>query len=279
MGRLDGQSVFLTGGGSGIGRAVVARCLIEGARVAVLELPGPATDALRSDAAAANESLLVIAGDVRSAADQRAGVAATLAAFGGLDVAIANAGIWDFNTALADYRDDATLQAAYTEVLDVNLKGALLTAAAAREALTDAHGSLIFTASSSSSYAGGGGPLYVAAKHGVHGLVRQLAYELAPDVRVNAVAPGATQTPLRGPAALGLETSALEDLQGFRTAVTRQIPLGFVSAAEDHTDLYVLLAARSESRYITGSLLPSDGGLEVRGARRRNSETLAEARP
>jgi NAD(P)-dependent dehydrogenase (short-subunit alcohol dehydrogenase family) len=264
-GRLHDHVVFLTGGGSGIGRAVVERVLAEGGRICVLQRPGPRADDLR----ALGDRVLVVEGDVRSAGDQRRGVAAAVERFGRLDAAIANAGVWDFNTRLDAYGGDEQLVASFDELFDVNVKGALLTAAASCEQLRETRGSLIFTASSSSLYAGGGGPLYVASKHALHGLVRQLAFELAPEVRVNAIAAGATETPLRGPAALGLENTRLDGLDDFTSAAARQIPLGFVSAPEDHTDLFVLLASRSEARFVTAAMLPSDGGLEVRGGGRR----------
>lgn len=265
VGRLEDHAVLITGGGSGIGLALVRRFIAEGASVAVLQRPGERAAALRSTCPAA----LVVEGDVRSSADQRDAVAQAVSAFGRLDAAIANAGIWDFNTRLDAYPDDDRLAATYEEVFDVNVRGALLTAAATREALADTSGSLIFTASSSSLYAGGGGPVYVASKHALHGLIRQLAFELAPAVRVNGIAAGATQTPLRGPSALGLEATRLDGLDGFAETAARQIPLGFVSQPEDHTDLFVTLASRSEARFVTAALISSDGGLEVRGGGRR----------
>jgi NAD(P)-dependent dehydrogenase (short-subunit alcohol dehydrogenase family) len=263
--RLKQHVAFVTGGGSGIGLAVVTRFLAEGAAVGVLQPPGPGAQRLR----ALGDRVLVAEGDVRSAVDQRAAVAATVSAFGPLDAAVANAGVWDFSTRLDAYTSDEQLLATYDELFDVNVRGALLTAAATREALVDGGGSLIFTASSSSTYAGGGGPIYVATKHAIHGLVRQLAFELAPEVRVNAVAAGATLTPLSGPRAIGLNSSHLDELEGFVENAARQIPLGFVARPEDHTDLFVLLASRTEARFMTAALLHSDGGLEVRGGGRR----------
>jgi len=272
-GRLPGYGVYITGGATGIGLAVVRRFLTEGARVVVLQRPGTNADVLRE----LGEDVVVVEGDVRSTADQRSAVAAAVAQFGRLDVAIANAGVWDFNHRLDAYADDQALNATFDQIFDVNVRGALLTAAAAREPLVEAHGSLIFTASSSSSYAGGGGPVYVASKHAVHGLIRQLAFELAPEVRVNGVAPGATATPLRGPDALGLAATQLDELDGFRETAARQIPLGFVSDAEDHADLFVLLASHTEARFMTGVLLSSDGGLGVRGGGRRRRASEARS--
>lgn len=274
VGRLCDHAVLVTGGATGIGRALVERFLAEGASVAVLQRPGERADELRRSL----PPVLVVEGDVRSAADQRRAAGAALDAFGSLDAAVANAGIWDFNTALDGYGGDEALQVTYEEVFDVNVRGALLTAAACREALVASRGSLVFTASSSSSYAGGGGPVYVASKHAVHGLVRQLAFELAPEVRVNAVGAGATATPLRGPARLGLSETRLDGLEGFEATAARQIPLGFVSRAEDHAGLYVMLVSRGEARFVTGALIPSDGGLEVRGGGRRRPPTVEAAR-
>lgn len=118
-----------------------------------------------------------------------------------------NAGVWDFNTRL-EKMDLAQLDASFDELFGVNVKGYLLAARAAAEALRASSGSMIFTLSNASFHAGGGGPLYVASKHAGLGLVRQLAFEFAPQVRVNAVAPGGTATALRGPASLA-PTSAL----------------------------------------------------------------------
>ena len=269
---MQDYAVLITGGATGIGLAVVRRFMAECARLVVLQRPGPEADALKDS----GQAIVIVEGDVRSAADQRRAVAAAVERFGKLDAAIANAGMWDFNQRLDRYTDDDALEQTYDEIFDINVRGSLLTASAARAALTESRGSLIFTASSSSSYAGGGGPVYVASKHAVHGLIRQLAFELAPEVRVNGIAPGATATALRGPEALGLESAQLDKLDGFQEAAARQIPLGFVSAAEDHTDLFVLLASRTEARFITSALIPSDGGLEVRGGGRRREPTASQ---
>jgi len=271
-GRLAGQVALVTGGGSGIGRAVVERFLAEGARVGVLVRGEERARALEAELGA---GVVASAGDVRSAADNRRAVEATLAAFGQLDALIPNAGVWDFAKRLDAYAPDE-LAPAFDEVFDVNVKGGLLAVAAARAALQEHGGSIVFTISSSGSYAGGGGPVYVASKHAVVGLVRQLAFELAPAVRVNGIAPGATLTSLHGPAALGLDDTRMDELDDFEARVARQLPLGFVSRPEDHASLYVLLAARAESRFITGAVIPCDGGLEVRGGG-RGRRTLADA--
>ena len=123
---------------------------------------------------------------------------------------------------------------------------------------------MIFTASSSSFYTGGGGPLYVASKHAIVGLIRQLASELAPDVRVNGVAPGGTLTNLAGSDAAGMAGAKLNDLPDIDTMIEQMTPLGFAASPEDHAGLYVLLASKENSRYVTGTVINSDGGIGYR---------------
>lgn len=265
-GSLQGEVALVTGGATGIGRAVVRRFVAEGARVVVLQRRRAAAEDLLAEL---GDAIAVVEGDVRSATANRAAVAEAIERFGGLDVLVGNAGVWDFGRPLARYGDDAELEDAFREMFDVNVKGYLLAAAAARAAILERRGTMIFTTSSSASYAGGGGPVYVASKHAVVGLIRQLAYELAPTARVNGVAPGATRTPLHGPAALGQtdrHVDALLEGEDAHDRVAAGLPLGFVSEPEDHAGIFVLLASRDGARFTTGAVVPSDGGLEVRRA-------------
>ena len=110
--------------------------------------------------------------------------------------------MFDYGAGLLDTPVEA-LERAFDELFALNVKACLLGAKAAAPALTESRGSLLMTASMSSTHAGVGGVVYTASKHAVVGLVRQLAYELAPAVRVNGVAPGFMATDIRGPQALG----------------------------------------------------------------------------
>ncbi len=195
MTRLNEQVILITGGASGLGRAIAARCLKEGARVAVLDRSEQKLGELKD---ALGDSVTTTVGDVRSLADNNRAVEDCLAAFGRLDCAIGNAGIWDYSTNLLDLPADK-IDRAFDEVFHINVKGYLLLAKAATPALVDSRGSMIFTISNAGFYPDGGGPLYTASKHAAVGLVRQLAFELAPFVRVNGVAPGGITTDLRGP--------------------------------------------------------------------------------
>ncbi|MYM26248.1 3-(cis-5,6-dihydroxycyclohexa-1,3-dien-1-yl)propanoate dehydrogenase [Duganella sp. FT135W] len=266
MGWLDNDVALVTGGGSGIGLAVVRRFLAEGARgVGVLLRDQRQAGALQEEF---GERVCPVIGDVRVYADHERAVNATVAAYGKLDTLVGNAGVWDFFSSLVKTEPDA-LAASFDEIFDVNVKGYLLAARAAAAELRKSNGSMIFTLSNASFYAGGGGPVYVASKHAAVGLIKQLAYELAPHVRVNGVAPGGTATPLKGPAALGKQDARLSNIPGFEQAVADAVPLAFMAQPEDHTGHYVLLASRANSRATTAAILQSDGGWEVRGRQKK----------
>jgi NAD(P)-dependent dehydrogenase (short-subunit alcohol dehydrogenase family) len=262
MGALENQVALVTGGGKGIGRAVVDRFVAEGARVGVLVRSAGDAASLTD---AHGDAVLPQLGDVRRPADHARLVAALLGRFGRLDTLVPNAAIYDFSEPFEGMTPEA-LDARFDELFAVNVKGYLFAVQAALPALRAARGSVILTLSSSSFHAGGGGVLYVAAKHALLGAMRQLAYEAAPEVRVNAVAPGATRTALGGGAG---DDRRLDTLDGFERMVERSVPLGFLSTPEDHAGAYVMLAARSESAFMTATVIRSDGGLDVFGGGRR----------
>lgn len=107
----------------------------------------------------------------------------------------------------------------------------------------------------------------MASKHAGVGLIKQLAYEFAPDVRVNGVAPGGTVTPLRGLASLGKQEKRLSELPGFEENVANSMPLKFIAQPEDHAGHYVLLASKANSRATTAAIIQSDCGWEIRPMR------------
>lgn len=261
-GWLAGQTALITGGGSGLGLALVERFRAEGARVAVLErAPDKCADLLDRFGG----EVVVTQGDVRSTADNRAAVAAALDRFGRLDSFIGNAAVWDHGASLVD-TDMDRLDQGFDELFAINLKGYLLGAKAAAEALIASEGSLIFTLSNSAFYPGGGGPLYTASKHAAVGLIRQLAYELAPKVRVNGVGPCGMASDLRGPAAMGQQDTTIMDSRS-PEAIASILPLQFFPAAEDFTGPFVLLASRANNRTLSGVMINADAGLGIRGIR------------
>ena len=266
MGTLDGEVVLISGGASGLGRAIVARFLEEGARLAVFDRSAERLEELVAGDA---DRIEAVVGDVRSIADNQRAVDACVARFGKLDCAIGNAGIWDYSVSLDDLPADR-IDDAFDELFQVNVKGYLNLAKAALPALVRSSGAMIFTVSNAGFDPGGGGPLYTASKHAVVGLIRQLAYEFAPAVRVNGVAPGPIDTDLRGPEALGLadKSIAIMDLPG---TAGRAMPSGFVPATADYAGGYVFLASRRDSRPATGGVVKLDAGIAVRGIGRTSA--------
>lgn len=262
MTRLNEQVILITGGASGLGRAIAARCLKEGARVAVLDRSEQKLGELKD---ALGDSVTTTVGDVRSLADNNRSVEDCLAAFGRLDCAIGNAGIWDYSTNLLDLPADK-IDRAFDEVFHINVKGYLLLAKAATPALVDSRGSMIFTISNAGFYPDGGGPLYTASKHAAVGLVRQLAFELAPFVRVNGVAPGGITTDLRGPGSLGLAERSIANL-GLADSAKERVPIGQLPTADEYAGAYIFFAAREDNVPAAGSILNFDGGLGIRGLR------------
>ena len=264
MGWLDGYVALVTGGASGIGRAVVRRYLEEGCTgVGVLVRSQAQADDLVQEL---GDRVLPSLGDVRSFADNQKAVQATVDRYGKLDTLVANAGVWDFKVRLEDMTPEQ-LENSFNEIYGINVKGFVMGAAAAAAHLRASKGSMIFTLSNSAAYAGGGGPLYVSSKHAGVGLVKQLAYEFAPDVRVNAVAPGGTVTPLRGAATMGQAETRLSELPGFEERVAQTMPLRFIAQPEDHAGHYVLLASRRNSPATTACIIQSDCGWEIRPIR------------
>lgn len=123
---------------------------------------------------------------------------------------------------------------------------------------------MILTTSVAGLNSAGGGVLYTASKHAVVGLLRQLALELSPDIRVNGVAPGATLTGLSGIDALDECRRSLQDVKEISAAASTILPLGFAQQPQDHAGAYILLASRENARAITGQILVSDGGQQIR---------------
>lgn len=254
MAKLIGRKIIVTGANSGIGLAVTRRFLAEGASVLAVVRRAESQSIFEP-----HQQLRVLVGDVSQYHSNARAVEAALDHFGGLDCFVANAGVWDFYKKIAKLSSDE-LESAFDQIMAVNVKAAFLGAHAAYEALKQSQGSLVVTGSNACFRPGGGGALYTASKFALRGMIAQLALEFAPEVRVNGIAPGATNTPLSGSAALGQENKEMNEKSHRLELMGEHIPLGRVSEPEEHTGFYVMLASK-ESTYMTGSLLVSDGGL------------------
>ena len=245
---LEGRVVLVTGGGSGVGRAIVDRFLDEGARLVVLERDPEKVASLES---IGSSELVTVTGDVTSYADNERAVAAAVDTFGRLDVLIGNVGMWDFSRNLVDL-SPSELEAGFRDLFAVNVLGYLLGARAAAAALKRSCGAIILTLSNASFYPQGGGVLYTATKHAGLGIVRQLAYELAPEVRVNGVAPGGMATDLSGPKSLGLDQRQIKDIP-IQEYLEKYSALERAIEPADYVGTNELLASSHDALTVTGT--------------------------
>ena len=269
MAQLEGQVALVTGGGSGIGRAVVDRYVEEGARVCVMDISAERLAELETRH---GERVTGVRGDATTVEANERALRHTIEKFGKLDVFVANAGLGDAFREIIDI-PTADVPRVYKEIFDLNVLAVIIGARVAVKELVKTQGSIIVTLSNSSFYPDGGGVMYIASKHAALGIVRQLAHEFAPLVRVNGVSPGATKTDIRMPASFGLD----ERGERIRThthpsnkdaAVEAVTPLKMHAEPADHSGAYVLLASRRDSKAMTGTIVKSEAGLGIRGLRR-----------
>lgn len=210
-GWLTGRRALVVGAGSGIGRAVVDAFLDEGARVAVLERDEEKCSAL----SAQHPDVPVVCGDASLRAANDAAVDAAVEAFGGLDVLVNCVGVFDFYRSIEEIDVDV-LDEAFDEIFRVNVRSYLHSVKAALPALRESERpAIVLTESTSGYYAGRGGVLYVASKFAVRGLVTALSHDLAPQIRVNGVAPAPPWVP----------TFAAWPFWAWRTAASRKCPV------------------------------------------------------
>jgi 3-oxoacyl-[acyl-carrier protein] reductase len=228
------RSVLVTGGNRGIGLAIARRLAAGGDQVTVTSRSGEPI-----------EGLTVAACDVRSPEQVDAAFAVAEAAHGPVEVVVANAGVTR-DQLLALMSEDA-----FTEVLDTNLAGSYRVARrAVRGMMKLRRGRLIFISSVVGLLGSGGQANYAASKAGMVGLARSLARELGSrNITANVVAPGFVDTDM---------TSALPEDR--RKAILASIPLGRY-AAPDEVAAAVAFLAGPDGAYITGAVLPVDGGL------------------
>lgn len=246
MSRFEGASVVVTGGASGIGEATVRGIVSEGGRVVIADLQQELGNALSTEL---GDAALFCETDVTKEADIAAAVAAAQEAFGPLTGMVNNAGIVGAIGSIMD-----TSAEAYDKTMAILSRGVFLGIKHAAIAMREQKRGSIVSLASTAGVIGGLGPhVYTMAKHGVVGITKSAASELAAyGIRVNAIAPGGTVTPM---------TAALADnsKDAIAQAIASDSPLGFAAMPEDMA-AGILFALSNDSRYMTGHTLVIDAG-------------------
>ncbi len=246
---LAGKVAIVTGGAQGIGRAIslgLAEC---GATVCVADLNAGAAEDMAAELKTRGVESLAVQVDVTDSGKIDSMVEKTLAAFGNIDILVNSAG----GASGANFRIGKILKIAeqdWDNTFAVNVKSVFLcTRAVARTMLDRKHGSIVNIASLTGEFPFPGMPAYSAAKAAVINLTKSLAMELAPHVRVNAIAPGLVETP---------RTSRNRTPEQLEYLLTN-VPLGRMGTPEEVADVAVYLASGAAS-WMTGAVIDVTGG-------------------
>lgn len=271
MGLLAGKVALITGGAQGMGRAHALACAREGADVILFDVarqldgvehPMSNPDTLAATAKeveALDRRVLTHIGDVRTQQDLDTAVAAGLAEFGHIDILIANAGIWTKG------RFWELSEEAWNQTVDINLSGVWRSAKAVAPHMVERQsGSIVITSSINGLEPGMDYAHYVAAKHGLVGLMKNIALELAQyGVRCNSIHPAATNTPMANYQAAwdllaghpgGTEEDMIRGVRHFHA-----LKGAALIPADDIADAAVFLNS-DLARSVTGAALPVDAG-------------------
>jgi len=244
--RLAERVALITGAGSGIGEATARRFAREGARVAVNDAEASRAKRVAEGILADGGRAIAVEADVTRAAEVEAAARRVLEEWGRVDILVNNAGITR-DAMLAKMSEEQ-----WDEVLAVNLKGSFLCCRAVLPGMRERGWGRVINTASVGALGNIGQANYAASKAGVIGLTRTLALEYARHgVTVNAVAPGATLTPMLAAV-----------LDQVREKIVARIPAGRLASPEEIAALHCFLASE-EAGYITGQVVFIDGGLTV----------------
>ncbi|MDQ0374081.1 glucose 1-dehydrogenase [Cellulomonas humilata] len=246
---LHGKVAIVTGGNSGIGKAVVLALAEAGANIVIDFVAHPeATEALEQQVHALGDQAIGVDADVSKVADLERLVATTVEAFGRLDIMVNNAGI-ETRTSILD-----TTEEQYQRVMDINLKSAFFgTQIAAKQMIKQGTGGRIINMTSvHEDWPMPGNTAYCLSKGGMRMLTRTAGVELGPQgVQVVGVGPGAVATPIN--------TSTMNDPEKMKT-LDAAIPLGRMAEPEEIASLVAFLAGDGAT-YLTATTIFADGGI------------------
>jgi NAD(P)-dependent dehydrogenase (short-subunit alcohol dehydrogenase family) len=248
---LEGKVALVTGAARGIGLAAARLLAAQGMAIAAFDL----ADAPFDEVQAIDGALEIYRGDVASGSDWASIVGGAMDRFGRLDLLFNNAGVSGPISSILDYDEDA-----FDQVIAVNLRGVFLGIKHAGRAMRESgRGGSIVNTSSVSGIAGGRHLCaYSASKHGVVGLTRVAARELAPhNIRVNAICPSPTETEMMRVAE---EHVSPGDPEAGKRAFANGIPLGRYARPEEVAGMVAYLASDA-AMFVTGTAIPIDGGL------------------
>lgn len=246
MGRLDGKFALVTGGSRGIGRGIALEFAREGANVAVnYRRDEAAAHATVADIERLGRTAIALRADVAEWPQVERMAADALAAFGTLDIVVANSGVASRTATVWD-----TDVEHWHRVIGVDLHGAFYTCKATAKHLVDKRcGAIILVSSIGADVCAPFGAPYYVAKAGVNALTKALAKECAPaGVRVNCIAPGLVETDM-----------GTRMMQHYGDAILSGIPLGRPGQPQDIGRAAVYLAS-DDSAFVTGKILRVDGG-------------------
>jgi 3-oxoacyl-[acyl-carrier protein] reductase len=243
---IEGMSILVTGGGSGLGEGMARHFTARGAKVTISGRRADRIDAVARDIGA---GCAAVAGDVTNAADRTAMVERASAHGGGLDLLVNNAGNM-LRQSVAEYVEEDLL-----EVFHTNVVGGMMLTRAAHEALARSRGCVVFIGSVHNRRAFPGASPYAATKGAVESLTKVLAAELGQDqIRVGCVVPGAVLTEINQRAGLFDDQAAKERLEG----MADMHALGRIGTASEIAEAVEYLA---RAEWTTGAILEVDGGL------------------
>ncbi|MDS0474140.1 glucose 1-dehydrogenase [Natrinema sp. 1APR25-10V2] len=249
---LEGRVAVVTGGGRGIGRAIAVELANAGAAVVPSARSTDEIEAVAAEIEDAGGEAIAVPADVTDPDAVSTVIDRAVDEFGGVDIVVNNAG---FNPDDALGRPEDVDTESLDRVLDVNLNGAYeVTRTAADHLLESDGGSVINVASVGGLVGLPRQHPYVASKHGLVGLTKSMSLDWAPEVRVNAVAPGYVSTEL---------TTDLEENDRLRQSIVDRTPLDRFADPEEIAGPVVFLASEAAS-YVTGSVLAADGGWTAR---------------